>query len=394
MLKRIAVFGDRQVSWESSGRVRFGLPAPFETMPVTWERAFGGCDFRVPLPEPLTDGLKIQLHHDHPGLYPRNPFGRGYAVLPDPVDDFFLPNLEDPDDLLADGRLITGDPRLWYTRPLPWTFDWMHPVAFPRYLYMGLDADAWFPGPQDRTLPEVARGYLRESYRDDFKRNPQQFIERWLAGAVVADGQLAHADQAVDEDQVTAHAAGERGRRQVVAAGVAIRGQAFLAQRVDLRHQLAGAAGHVVGAQQPDHRGHPGQGVAREHRRRHPAGKPRLAAAAGDMHVAVDQARQQPAAFQVNDLRAERIRQSGRIAAHPEDLPAAEQQVLAAKGFGCEDVGVAEEGGGHGRILRHRGWRAGISGRSAPSPGWKRRPAPAWPGRRCRWSWRRRAARW
>lgn len=193
VMKRISVFGDRQVSWESSGRVRFGLPEPFETMPVTWDRAFGGCDFRVPLPEPLTDGLKIQLHHDHPGLYPRNPFGRGYAVLPDPVDEFFLPNLEDPDDLLADGRLITGDPRLWYTRPIPWTFDWMHPVAFPRFLYMGLGADAWFPGPQDRTMPEVARGFLRDRYRDEFERNPpvldpmQPFMQGASHGMMVAD---------------------------------------------------------------------------------------------------------------------------------------------------------------------------------------------------------------
>lgn len=192
-LKRIAVFGDRRVSWENSGRVRFGLPEPFDEMPVTWDRAFGGCDFRVPLPEPLTDGLKIQLHHDHPGLYPRNPFGRGYAVLPEPVDDFVLPNLEDPDDLLADGRLVTRDPRLWYTQPLPWTFDWVHPVTFPRHLYMGLGVDAWYPGPQDRRMPEVARGYLRDGYRDHFERNPpvldpmQPFMQGASHGMTVAD---------------------------------------------------------------------------------------------------------------------------------------------------------------------------------------------------------------
>ncbi len=191
--KRIAVFGDRTVRWEDSGRVRFGLPQPFEQIPLTWDRAYGGVDLRVPLPEPLTDALKIQLHYDHPGMYPRNPFGRGYLVEDAAVADFLLPNLEDPDDLLADGRLITRDPRLWYTQPLPWSCDWVHPVTFPRHLYMGLGVDAWYPGPQDRRMPEVERGYLRNGYRDHFEQHApvldpaQPFMQGASHGMTISD---------------------------------------------------------------------------------------------------------------------------------------------------------------------------------------------------------------
>ncbi|MBD3222633.1 DUF2169 domain-containing protein [bacterium] len=163
--KRIAVFGDRQVHWQQSGTVRFGPAAPFTEMPLVWERAYGGLDWRTPLPDPLTDGQKLLLQSDHPGLYPRNPWGRGYLVMPEPVDDLLLPNLEDPADLLTPERLITGDPRDWWRQPLPWTFGWMSVAMFPRFVYVGLGADAWYPAPEGAELPEIQRGLLRRDWR-------------------------------------------------------------------------------------------------------------------------------------------------------------------------------------------------------------------------------------
>lgn len=77
--KELAVFGDRH--WQKSG---FGLksisyPVPFNEMPITWERAFGGLGFEF------------------------NPAGRGAVELTDKEGKPFLPlpNIEDPANLLV-----------------------------------------------------------------------------------------------------------------------------------------------------------------------------------------------------------------------------------------------------------------------------------------------------
>lgn len=86
--KALKVFGDRV--WQGRG---IGRPAPFVSMPVVWERAFGGAD-------PKAD----------PGAWDeRNPVGQGYAVDGDHVDGRPLPNIEDPDHLICN----------WKDRPVP-----------------------------------------------------------------------------------------------------------------------------------------------------------------------------------------------------------------------------------------------------------------------------------
>lgn len=171
--KRVAVFGDRRVTWLDTGRVRFEPPEPFTAMPLTWDRAYGGLDWRTPPPEPITDADQLMMQVDHPGLYPRNPWGRGYLVQPEPVDDFFLPNLEDPADLLTPERLVVGDPRQWWRQPLPWCFDWVSVAMFPRFVYLGLGADAWFPAPDGAPLPEIERGLLRADWRRYYSNGPE-----------------------------------------------------------------------------------------------------------------------------------------------------------------------------------------------------------------------------
>lgn len=164
--KRIQVFGDRSVEWTDRGTIRFGDPEPFEEMPLTWENAYGGIDWRVPVENVNEVAVAAELATDHPGMYPRNPFGKGYLVESGEVEDFVLPNQEDPHDLLTPGRLQTGDPRDWWKQPMPWTFDWTHPATFPRYCWLGQEVDAWFPGPQDESMPEVRRNILPAHYRD------------------------------------------------------------------------------------------------------------------------------------------------------------------------------------------------------------------------------------
>ena len=80
-----------------------------------------------------------------------------------------------------------------------------------------------------------------------FGCDPQQLIEGRLARSMVADRNLADADQRFDEHQIATHAAGERRRWHVIATGVAVSVESFFAQRVERREQFARSARDVVG---------------------------------------------------------------------------------------------------------------------------------------------------
>lgn len=108
---------------------------------------------------------------DHPGLYPRNPVGKGYMVLPGPIEDLELPNLEDPHDLLTPERLVTGRPENWYRQPLPWCFEWSVGSMFPRSRFLG--GEPWFPPPDGPELPEVARGFCPPGLRGLTEDGPE-----------------------------------------------------------------------------------------------------------------------------------------------------------------------------------------------------------------------------
>ena len=164
--KLVRVFGDREVSWVGEGRVRFSPPEPFQEIPLSWSRAYGGVDWRVEVRDDDPRRVRYLSECDHPGMNPRNPFGRGYVVEPkDPGERVLLPNLEDPSDLLAEDRFLVRDPALWYRQPIPWNLGWVHPFMWPRCVYFFPGVDAWYPGPDDASMPEVARGLLEPGYR-------------------------------------------------------------------------------------------------------------------------------------------------------------------------------------------------------------------------------------
>lgn len=161
--KYVQVLGDRAVSWTARGNLRFGPATPFKKMPVVWSNAYGGWDPRVPVGEdPLTVGTMGRLEFDHPGMYPRNPFGRGYTVVDEPCEGLRLPNLEDPAQLLTPDNLVTGDPRRWYRQPLPACFDYTTAMMFHRLCWLG--QEAWFHPPRTATLAEVELGVLPPDY--------------------------------------------------------------------------------------------------------------------------------------------------------------------------------------------------------------------------------------
>lgn len=116
--KVVRVVGER-VWFKSMGRVAATKPLPFDTLPLTWERAFGGWD--------RTDAAK-------PAFEPRNPVGTGFRASPRHFEEGLkLPNLEDPAEPLREfGQKVT-----------PVGFGFTSPHWQPRARYAGTYDEAW-----------------------------------------------------------------------------------------------------------------------------------------------------------------------------------------------------------------------------------------------------------
>lgn len=184
--RRVCVFGPRQVRWSQGGHVTFSEPEPFESIPMTFEEAYGGLDARVPPPDGEAEDLDLLLQVDHPGLYPRNACGRGYVVAERPVEDLWLPALEDPEQRLTPESLVVGDPALWYRQPSPACLDWVPSNSYPRLFFARITP--WFPPPQDASLPEVRRQELPPQFLDALRGEDEAgadepFDPRFFQGA-------------------------------------------------------------------------------------------------------------------------------------------------------------------------------------------------------------------
>jgi hypothetical protein len=166
---RLDVWGRRAIDFD--GRVpRIGPPEPFTRMDLGWDRAYGGVDPRALVLSELDDDQKAALVGDHPGAYPRNPFGRGYLVTDAARDGLEMPNVEDPDDPLTPERLVVRDPSKWHLQPMPAGFGLMHPRMYARMVHYGVDA--WVPPPDDERLAEVRTGLLPPSFRTHLPVEP------------------------------------------------------------------------------------------------------------------------------------------------------------------------------------------------------------------------------
>lgn len=113
-LKRtLQVYGDRV--WTGVADLRPSTPVPFVSMPLQWERSFGGRS---------AAGARWE---------PRNPIGRGLYASHSEARDSALPNLEDPDERI----------RSWSDAPTP---AGVSPIARdwqPRLGYAGTYDEAW-----------------------------------------------------------------------------------------------------------------------------------------------------------------------------------------------------------------------------------------------------------
>jgi hypothetical protein len=163
------ILGDRRCIRRGRGSIAFSTPSRFETMPICYEHAYGGVDSMVPLPEgPRTLLEQLNLH---PGVYPRNPVGRGYVVYDtEQIDGLALPNIEHPDDPLTPENLVAGGPQNWWQQPLPWSCDWFDKTWYPRVTFLGGVPDH-LPE-DDREVKEVKRGWV-DPYQNRREREGQ-----------------------------------------------------------------------------------------------------------------------------------------------------------------------------------------------------------------------------
>lgn len=117
--KWVRVWGDRHATGSRAGGV--SDPAPFEVMPLTFERAFGGWD-------------RSADDEEHHGCEPRNPVGVGFRTKHGRIAEGDpWPNLEDPyDPIRSLGR--AGKPA---------GFGFVSPDWQPRASFAGTYDEAW-----------------------------------------------------------------------------------------------------------------------------------------------------------------------------------------------------------------------------------------------------------
>ena len=129
--KRLRVFGDRE--WlRSLGGAAISEPTPFESMPIVYERAFGGWD------RSATDPADHRLED-------RNPVGTGFIDRPEGCVGTRLPNVEYPSQLIAS----------WKDRPAPAGLNAIDCAWSPRRQLAGTYDDAW----REKRFPLWAADY-------------------------------------------------------------------------------------------------------------------------------------------------------------------------------------------------------------------------------------------
>lgn len=119
--KYARVFGDRY--WQTTlSAARISKPAPFKSVPLVWERSFGGVDLTPTNPK----------YHDHEA---RNPVGRGFRAKNsqrDPEGEL-LPNIEHP-------RYLISKPS---DHPPPIGFGFVAKHWMPRVAFAGTYDEQW-----------------------------------------------------------------------------------------------------------------------------------------------------------------------------------------------------------------------------------------------------------
>lgn len=151
MTKTLRVFGDR-VWYKGALSLKMSDPQPFEKIPVTYERAFGGADQKSSDPQ------------NH-GWESRNPVGIGFAVAPEHLVNQRAPNVEYPNTLISS----------WEQRPQPAGFGPIARAWSPRVKLAGTYDEKW----KKERLP-----LLPEDFNEHFYlcAPPDQQAQNYLRG--------------------------------------------------------------------------------------------------------------------------------------------------------------------------------------------------------------------
>lgn len=121
MKKIVRVFGHRQ--WEKvGGGYQISAPQTFDNIPLLYENAYGGGS-----PDARDDEVRVADQ--------RNPVGKGYIASESkfPPEDYALPNLENPDNLIQN----------WRDQPEPWGLGFIARHWLPRKTFTGSYDSDW-----------------------------------------------------------------------------------------------------------------------------------------------------------------------------------------------------------------------------------------------------------
>lgn len=137
----LRVVGERRAEVSIEGRVRFSSPEPFESVPLSWDLAYGGYDAYAQDeldPPERRNGRRIEPSPRDEGVfaYPRNKVGRGYFldVDRDRADGALLPQIEDPGDVLTPERFFVPAPGAWIDGPASAGLGWVPHAWYPRMM--------------------------------------------------------------------------------------------------------------------------------------------------------------------------------------------------------------------------------------------------------------------
>lgn len=162
--KVLRVVGDR--SWvRSAGAISATRPLPFERMPLSYERAFGGWDRSDPDPAKHT-------------FEPRNPVGVGFRAPGGRFEEgVALPNLEDPQSPVAHWGQVVAPAGVGFTSP-----NWQ-----PRASLAGTYDEAW----SKERMPLLPRDFDRRFFN---AASPGLVAPGYLRGdePVLVEGATSH----------------------------------------------------------------------------------------------------------------------------------------------------------------------------------------------------------
>jgi hypothetical protein len=159
--KAVRVWGERTIRSDAPGRLRFSDPAPFTTLPLIWDHAYGGRDVFA---EGRMRARRKPFSRDQAGEagaigYPRNPSGRGFFLDLDldRLTGALAPSLEDPEDPVTPDRIVAKSALDWLDRPAAACYGPVDWYAYPRLAFwLGARHE-----PPARPVYEARRGLLR-----------------------------------------------------------------------------------------------------------------------------------------------------------------------------------------------------------------------------------------